>query len=140
MNRGRMTSQGFFGRFEFRNRWPSGLGADLDRLLAKEENNMRRYAHFIVPIGTRQSPAPVPTLLGTASSFAVLAGSTVTNTGPSTISGSLGLSPGSSVTGFPPGGVSGGTIQIDTGVAVNAQSDPDHPRTIRSLGCHPRKA
>ena len=41
--------------------------------------------------------------LGTAGSFAVLAGTTVTNTGPSWITGQLGVAPGSAVTGFPPG-------------------------------------
>lgn len=41
--------------------------------------------------------------MGTAANFAVLAGSTITNIGPTVITGGLGLSPGTAVTGFPPG-------------------------------------
>src|ERR1700721_4546270 len=67
--------------------------------------------------------ATAPVGLGTAGSFAVLAGTTVTNTGPSTISGDLGVSPGTAVTGFPPGTVSNGTIHSADGVAAGAQSD-----------------
>lgn len=61
--------------------------------------------------------------LGTATSFAVLAGSTVTNTGASVISGDLGVSPGSAVTGFGPGLVTNGTQHLNDAVAIQAQRD-----------------
>jgi hypothetical protein len=61
--------------------------------------------------------------LGTATPFAVLAGTTVTNTGPSEISGSIGLSPGTAVVGFPPGHVRNGTIHAADAVALQAEND-----------------
>jgi hypothetical protein len=61
--------------------------------------------------------------LGTTTPFAVLAGTTVTNTGPSVIFGDLGVSPGSAVTGFPPGRVNNGTQHVADAVALQAQSD-----------------
>jgi hypothetical protein len=67
--------------------------------------------------------AQAPVGLGTAGNFAVLAGSAVTNTGPSVISGSIGLAPGSAVSGFPPGIVLDGTTQVANGVALQAKND-----------------
>ncbi|WP_280663857.1 MULTISPECIES: ice-binding family protein [unclassified Kitasatospora] len=64
--------------------------------------------------------APVP--LGTDGSYAVLGGSTVANTGPSVLNGDLGLSPGASVTGFPPGAIHGARHVADA-AALQAQSD-----------------
>jgi len=57
------------------------------------------------------------------SSFAVLAGSAVTNTNPTIVTGNLGVSPGSAVTGFPPGIVAGGTIHSADPVAAQAQNE-----------------
>jgi hypothetical protein len=63
------------------------------------------------------------TVLGTAQSFAVLAGSAVTNTGSTTVYGSLGVDPGLSITGFPPGLVAGGTIHAGDAESLQAQTD-----------------
>jgi Ice-binding-like len=66
--------------------------------------------------------ATVP--LGTAAQYAVLGSSTVTNTGPSTLNGSLGVSPGTSITGFPPGKViAPGTTNRTNAAAAKARAD-----------------
>ncbi|MCX2750081.1 ice-binding family protein [Arthrobacter sp. MI7-26] len=59
-----------------------------------------------------QSPAyaaDAPVGLGTAAAYSVLGGTTVTNTGPTTLAGNLGVNPGSAITGFPPGLAAGAT-------------------------------
>ena len=61
--------------------------------------------------------------LGVADSFAVLAGSAVTNTGPTSIVGDMGVSPGTAISGFPPGVVIDGTIHANDAVAQQAQAD-----------------
>ncbi len=60
--------------------------------------------------------------LGSASTFAVLGASAVTNTGPSVITGDLGVSPGTSISGFPPGSVTGTVHNADT-TSTAAQGD-----------------
>lgn len=60
--------------------------------------------------------------LGAAKPYAVLGGSTVTNTGSTVVTGDLGLSPGSAVTGFPPGLVVSGTIHAGDANAAAAQA------------------
>jgi type VI secretion system secreted protein VgrG len=71
---------------------------------------------------TAASAAEAPVGLGTAGNFSVLAGSTVTNTGPTTMAQSLGVHPGSTATGFPPGLV-GGETHLGDAVALQAKSD-----------------
>ena len=56
-------------------------------------------------------------VLGTSAGFAVLAGSTVTSVGATTVNGDLGVSAGTAVTGFPPGLVNGATHAGDSAAA-----------------------
>lgn len=69
-----------------------------------------------VPAAAQVAPA-----LGAARPFAVLGGSTVTNTGATVVTGELGVSPGAAVTGFPPGVVVLGSIHPADATAAAAQ-------------------
>lgn len=77
--------------------------------------------------GPSSSSSSLP--LGGAASFALLASSAITNTGSSVITGDIGTSPGTSITGFPPGTFSGQEhiadstsqkAQVDATAAFNA--------------------
>ena len=70
--------------------------------------------------------ATIPTPLGGAQNVAILGATTVTNTGTSVISGNLALTPGSSVTGFPPGVVTNGGIHIQDAIATQAHAGALH--------------
>src|SRR5437763_3337208 len=80
-------------------------------------------ANFVWSFTTAATAAgQAPVALGAAGTFAVLAASTVTSTGATTVNGDLGLSPGTAVTGFPPGTVNG-TIHAGDPAAAQAQLD-----------------
>ncbi|MEV1169998.1 DUF4082 domain-containing protein [Nonomuraea sp. NPDC049784] len=72
------------------------------------------------PLAAHADTGPVD--LGDAESFAVLAGTSVTNSGQTAVTGDLGVSPGTSVSGFPPGTVSGG-IHVNDSTAIAAKAD-----------------
>ncbi|MEA2178415.1 MAG: hypothetical protein QOG77_1712, partial [Solirubrobacteraceae bacterium] len=61
--------------------------------------------------------------LGTATPFVVLGGQSVTNTGPSVLNGSLGVSPGTSLVGFGLPAVVNGPTHNNDAVASGAQAD-----------------
>lgn len=72
----------------------------------------------------QQENAPISLNLGAASKFVVLAGSEITSTLNTSITGNIGIAPGGSIKGFPPGAVYGEkfTKGSDT-LAVGAQKD-----------------
>ena len=73
-------------------------------------------------LGTSQEALAAAPSLGTAQSYAVLASSTLTNVGPTTILGDIGVSPGPAIIGFPPGIVTG-AVHAGDAAAAQARSD-----------------
>jgi len=73
---------------------------------------------FCAGLQAQQAPVPLNSLV----TFGVLGGSTVTNVGLTTVTGNLGVAPGTAITGFPPGIVIG-AIDDDNSAAITAQAD-----------------
>ena len=63
---------------------------------------------------------PLAVDLTCAEGFAVIAGSTITSTGPSIINGDVAMSPGSALIGFPPG-VINGTVHVNDTIANDSK-------------------
>ena len=85
---------------------------------------------LVVSVGLAATPdlhlanaAESPVGLGSAGSFAVLSASTITNTGPTIVSGDLGVNAGSAITGFPPGTVINGAKHQADALSGLAQND-----------------
>jgi hypothetical protein len=73
----------------------------------------------VIPV---QTTVQAMVALAGASNLAILAGSSVSSTGATTVTGDLGLSPGSSVGGFPPG-ILNGTQRVNDAIANQAKLD-----------------
>jgi hypothetical protein len=76
---------------------------------------------FVLAASAAHAAAISPPL-GSAANFAAVAATTITNTGPTVVTGDLGVFPGTAVVGFPPGTVNG-TIHAGDAVAGTAAAD-----------------
>ena len=90
--------------------------------------------------GAALAPLASADSLNTADSFAVLAGTTVTNVDATIVTGDLGVSPGSACTGFVAGtgctlgaGIVNGTVDLGNAVALQAQKDLSTAYSTESL-------
>jgi Ice-binding-like len=96
-----------------------------DRITMRRASLLAVITAVIAGVWPATAFAATQPRLGTALNFTVLAGSAITNTGPSVITGNLGLSPGtaSSLTGFPPGTVTGAQHTGTDAVGLQAKND-----------------
>ena len=79
---------------------------------------------MLVVAQTAHAAGPTPVGLGSATSFAILAGAGITNTGNSVINGDIGsFGSSTSITGFPPGLVATGTNHGGDDVTQGAKND-----------------
>lgn len=98
---------------------PTDLRCYIYRYLVSDHvGNVATYSSPEIKVDT----GPQPVVLGEAARFAVLGASTVTSDGVSVLNGDLGVSPGTAMTGFPPGEVNG-TMHSADPAANQGQAD-----------------
>ena len=98
--------------------WSGDANGSLNPLTVTMNSDKNITANFTADVIPPSGPLAID--LGCAAPFAILAGSTITSTGPSIITGDVGLSPGSALIGFPPS-IINGTQQITTPTAAAAK-------------------
>lgn len=98
--------------------WSGDASGSVSPITVIMNSNKNITANFIADVLPPLGPLAID--LGCAGPFAVLAGSTITSTGPSIINGNVGLSPGSALIGFPPG-IINGTQETTTPIAAAAK-------------------
>jgi hypothetical protein len=102
---------------------------------------LKTFGLFLMSAVCAFAETTVP--LGAVGSFGVLAYSTVTNGGPTVIAGNVGTSPGTSITGFPPGSVTfpsgkhagdGVAAAAETALAAAYANAASQPFTVSLTG------
>ena len=91
-------------------------------LMGAGAGSVNFWASRQIAVSGSSQASPAAPSLGAAQRFAVLGGSTVTSTGASVLTGDLGVSPGTAVTGFPPGRFASGAIHSADALALAAQN------------------